>query len=563
MNGTLGGAGPMTVSPGATLGGSGTITKDVTIQGTLSPGNSIGPIFFVGNQTLATGSTTAIELTPTTNDLVDVAGTWTFQSGTTLQLIPFSGMYPTTPMTRTIIHTHTPGGVFGTFSTVNINPPLFLGTVTYTTDDVLLTITPMIAPTVISGLTGNNLAFANYINKNAPNLIPFFIASFLDGTFNQALASAAPTRNAFSLFAADNNMFYLDTLLSNHNRNARNARRQANHSYQPQWRKKTAQVEPADIPTDELLTEASPLDIPSEELSAYSTCQVKEGTCAPKERRFEIWMETFGALAYQKAQSQTPAFNPTTGGAILALDGKVNHHIRLGTGAAYTYTYIHEKQDAGHSRINQEYLFLYTTWNNPHWYFDTALVGGLFQIHNVRNIHLTGFEFKSESKPKGWQLAPHLEVGYDYNIYACKFTTEPFVMFDWVNNWQKSYQETGSGPFNAGQKKHYSSFLRSEAGLRFYETARFETWNLTVQEKLSYLNKTPFKVGRVNAFLVGAPGSFTVETLTDTQNLGVAELEFVFQPIDSSLPRTTLEYQGEFGKMYQSHLVSLELTWSF
>ncbi len=562
MNGTLGGPGLMTVSPGATLGGTGTIIKDITINGTLAPGNSIGTINLVGAQTLAPGSTTVIELNPTTNDLVNVTGTMMIDLGTTLQLIPLPGMYSTS-MTRTIIQTT--GGLSGTFSTVS-PLPFFIGNVTYTPFDVLLTITPVISPTVLSGLTGNNLIFANYINKNAPSLIPFFLPAFLNGTLNEALESAAPTRNAFSLFAADNNMFYLDTLLSNHNRNARNARRQA---YLPAQRKNTAQAESVfDIPANELLTEASAIS--SEELldsgdptPMYTQVDSSVPCEVPEERPFEIWVETFGALAYQKKQSQTPAFNPSTGGLILGFDGRTSRHNRVGTGAAYTYTYIHEKQDAGHSRINQEYLFLYNTWNNPHWYFDTAIMTGFFQIHNVRNIHMTGFEFESKSRVNGWQLAPHLEVGYDYNFYDNKFTAEPFVMFDWVSNWQGSYKEHGDGPFNAGQKSHYSSFLRSETGLRFYETIRYDSWNFTVQEKLSYLNKKPFKVGRVNAFLVGAPGSFTVETLTKTQNLAVAELELVFQPHNGSLPRTTLEYQGEFGVMYRSHLVSLELTWSF
>ncbi len=424
-----------------------------------------------------------------------------------------------------------------------------------------------ISPNIGGPLSGNNLVFANYINNKAPDRVFYFIPSVLDGTLNQALASAAPTRNAFSLFTADNAAFYIDTLLSNHNRNARNARRQARHTGL-QTHKKTAQAGSSlGTPSDELLAEAaSTLDIPSEELLAWSAPKNKPASSsrvASKEHPFELWGTFLGALAYQKKQHQTPAFNPTTGGIILGFDGKVSTHTRVGTGAAYTYTYIHEKQDAGHSRINQEYLFLYTTWDNTHWYFDTALMAGWFQIHNVRKIHMTGFEFQSESKPKGWQLAPHLEVGYDYNFYDRKFTAEPFVMFDWINNWQGSYKEHGSGPFNAGQKRHYSSFLRSETGLRFYETIRYDSWNFTVQEKLSYVNKKPFQVGRVNAFLVGAPGSFTVETLTTTQNLGVAEIEFIFQPHKCSLPRTTLEYQGEFGTMYQSHIVSLELAWSF
>ncbi len=410
---------------------------------------------------------------------------------------------------------------------------------------VLLSLVPT------SGLSGNNLDFAKYINKNAPYDAFYLAPAFCDGTLAQALESAAPTRNAFSLFTADNNLFYLDSLLSNHSSSARNARRQALQPVPAQTRRQNLQF-------------ASTLDIPTNELLAWSSTSYRnQPPPPPKEHPFELWGTFLGALAYQKKQHQTPAFNPTTGGAIFAFDGKVSTHARVGTGAAYTYTYIHEKQDAGHSRINQEYLFLYTTWDNTRWYFDTALMGGLFQIDNVRKIHMTAFEFQSKSKPKGWQLAPHLEVGYDYNFYDRKFTAEPFVMFDWVSNWQGSYKEHGSGPFNAGQKRHYSSFLRSETGLRFYETARYDSWNFTVEEKLSYVNKKPFKVGRVNAFLVGAPGSFTVETLTTTQNLGVGQLEFIFEPHKRSLPTTTLEYQGEFGSMYQSHLVSLELTWNF
>jgi hypothetical protein len=70
-------------------------------------------------------------------------------------------------------------------------------------------------------------------------------------------------------------------------------------------------------------------------------------------------------------------------------------------------------------------------------------------------------------------------------------------------------------------------------------------------------------VGRVNAFLVGAPGSFTVTTLTTPQNLGVGQFEMVFEPHKKCYPRTTFSYQGEFGSMYQSHMGSIELNWSF
>ncbi len=408
----------------------------------------------------------------------------------------------------------------------------------------------------IETLSQNSLAFANYINKNAPYNAFYFAPDYFAGTLEDALKSAAPTRNIISLFTADNNLFFLDSLLSNHCRNARHIRRQIRAQHAETLAHLT-------VPSDRLFAfadETLPISTQPDQDPAY------ENTLPPRrvhEKPYEIWGTPFGALAYQKKQHQTPAFNPTTGGIILGFDGKVETHTRVGSGAAYTYTYIHEKEDAGHSRINQEYLLLYTSWDNRRFYFDTALWAGLFQIENVRKIHMTAFEFRTKAHPKGWQLSPHLELGYDFNSQSSKLTTEPFVIFDWINNWQKAHKEHGSGPFNAGHKRHHSSFLRSETGVRVYETFRFDSWNFVIQEKISYVNKKPFKVGRIKAFLIGAPGTFIVETLTTTQNLGVAELEFIFQPHNLHYPRATLQYQGEFGSMYQSHLASLELTWKF
>ena len=55
VNGSLAGGSTMTVAPGASVGGTGTITKDITFDGTLAPGNSIGTIHLVGAQTFASG----------------------------------------------------------------------------------------------------------------------------------------------------------------------------------------------------------------------------------------------------------------------------------------------------------------------------------------------------------------------------------------------------------------------------------------------------------------------------------------------------------------------------
>ena len=241
-------------------------------------------------------------------------------------------------------------------------------------------------------------------------------------------------------------------------------------------------------------------------------------------------------------------------------------HSLVGGGFAYTFTHVSEDGAQGHSDINQEYLFLYASWENYGMYLDGALWSAIFQTHQVRNIHLAGFDFASSSRPQGFQLSPHVEFGYDYigsTSSSFEWIADPFVMLDWVNAWQQRYQEKGDGPLNIEQKAHYSSFLRTETGLRFYEAFSFDTWRFILEEKIGYVNKTPFGVGRVNAFIVGSPGSFTVETLSSSQNLGVAEISFIFEPMNQNYPYGSISYQGEFNGSFQSHQANLEASWDF
>jgi outer membrane autotransporter protein len=270
-------------------------------------------------------------------------------------------------------------------------------------------------------------------------------------------------------------------------------------------------------------------------------------------------------LAYQKAQSQTPSFHPASGGVIAAYERFLDQNVWVGGGASYLYTHISQGSNAGHSHINQESLFAYASYQGVKAYIDAAVWGGLFQTDQVRNIHMTGFNFKASSSPKGWQFLSHLELGwtFDKEQHSPPIRVNPFIMVDWVNAWQESYQEQGSSPFNTGQPAHYSSLLRLETGCNVSQLIHLPSGNLIFQEKASYVNVQSFSAGTVTAFLVGSPGSFIVETLGAPQNLGVALFRMRYEPRNSRCPSSTLFYQGEFGSKYQSHQLNVGMDWNF
>jgi uncharacterized protein with beta-barrel porin domain len=409
----------------------------------------------------------------------------------------------------------------------------------------LLPLSSLLRKIPTTSLSGNNLIFANYINEFASKDAFYFIPSVLNETLNAALQSAAPTRNGISIYIASCNLFNLTTSFANHIRN-----QQSEKSLQ---QKKSIAVTENKLPCEELLTSLS--------------IQKKPPSNSLLGNPFSIWFETVGALAYQKSQHQTVSFSPTIGGAILGLDYMIMPELRVGGGISYLFTHIHEKEDQGHGNINQEEGFIYSSWDNQQFYVDILVMGGGVQIDQVRNTKMTSFSFRSSCHPNGWQFLPHLELGLKKNIMnqskTNNFCLNPFAMLDWANAWQESYQEKGDSPFNAAQKAYYGSLLRTEAGLRLYETFFFQSWNLGIQEKISYVNTQSFNAGKVNAFLVGSSGSFTVETLSSAQNLGVGQLAISFDPLNACYPTSTLFYQGEFGRQYQSHQLNLELAWQF
>lgn len=136
VNTTLGGV--VNVA-GGTLGGSGTLGS-VTIGsgGTLAPGNSIGTITVNGDLALTSGSTYAVEVSPSAADQTIVTGTATIAGTLTTS---YSGGSYTSGTQYTLINST--GALSGTFASVSATnlPYGFLADVSYDLNNVFLTLT--------------------------------------------------------------------------------------------------------------------------------------------------------------------------------------------------------------------------------------------------------------------------------------------------------------------------------------------------------------------------------------------------------------------------------------
>ncbi len=390
-----------------------------------------------------------------------------------------------------------------------------------------------------TGLSGNNLILANYLNANGSFDVINSLA-FLGAGLEAGLAAVSPLRNSISTFAAQNSFMASSQVLIDHMYQKRLERRG----------RKVVKLASAQFDVDECI--AGPIQ--------PKKVEQKQGS-------FTVWGTPFGEYAKVKGKGQLPTFEAGLGGIVAGFDCNMEGRNSVGVAGAYIYTHVHENDRAGKANINQGYLSVYGEVIASQWYFDWGLWGGYYASRNERNIHYPGVNEAAHATIRGWQLAPHFEAGYDGFLSEPDRSKwlgiEPFLLADWVADWEKGFNEKGAGSYNMGQKGRFCSLFRGESGIRFNQVAQMNWGQMFFTEKGSYAYQKAFNTGKITAFLVGSPGNFTVEALQQAQNLGVIEVSLFFSPKGPKTPYFDLRYQGEFGSKYQSHQGMLEIGKSF
>ena len=280
-------------------------------------------------------------------------------------------------------------------------------------------------------------------------------------------------------------------------------------------------------------------------------------SCQEVSPKYALWAAPFGLYAHQKKGNTFPGIRNRSVGGMIGFDYLGWERVILGAGGAYAYQDVGYSNNFGKARVNQEFLTLFGSWHQKYIAIQGALWGGLYQMDNSRK---TVGIITSTSHVNGWIFSPHLKISTPFNPKDKRVTIEPFVMFDWVNNWQGSIKESGKAGFNLRMGRHYVSLLRSEVGLYLIESFQLKSGDLTFEESFSYVNNTPFNAKRVPAYYVGSISTFNLQMFNDrTINLGALRLRGRFVPCSLRFPYVYLTYLGEFGSKLISHSLALEV----
>ncbi|HSX11809.1 MAG TPA: autotransporter domain-containing protein [Chlamydiales bacterium] len=550
---------------GGVLGGNGQITGSVQINagGAITPGTSIGTISIVnGPLTLDSGSTTNIEISPTSSSLIAVSGTPGSASlAGTLNMIVDAGTYQESEQ---VFLTAT-GGVTGTFGTLTLSQlfPGFAPHIVYGSTFVALALSPLTFH--VSQFTGNQSALAQYLNSFQFNPDYAGVLTILTQLpFDQqvrALNAISPARNGFNFFTIANGIYsfanMIDTRIGMY-RIERLLRKNSelfvtgcfgifsqNHL----------------IADDNLSEEAS--DDFSEDTSDHAPERLPEGNirriAQSQEENYCIWIDGFGSFSWQDAHRQLPGFAFQSEGFFLGCDYLALQNGFVGMASGYLRTSLHFKEELGTAGINSYFLGWYRSIQFLDAYVDFGLLGTLNQNQNKRHVAFPGFLETYYSSHMSYQFTPHLEFGVDcqddrfnWNVF------EPFAAFDWVVNWERKYKERGqSKKFAMKVNAKTSYLLQSKVGLKAYQQLN-RSWGYCIfKEIASYVNRTPFKTKGLTAAIVNQGGSFAFDSFTQRQNLLAIEFEAMIKGNNDYFG--IVEYDGEFFSGYLSSQAQVQI----
>ena len=398
VNGALTNAGVI-VNSGGTFGGIGSVASLTALAGgTVAPATvgTIGTLSVTGSATFQPGSIFAVDVTPAAADRLNVGGTASLAG--TLAVSTAGGAYsPTTSFT--ILSAN--GGRTGTFSTVTTSNFAFNANVTYTANNVLLSIAPksLVAQANGQSLTRNELNFATAFDAATA-------AGFNPSGFQALFVNGLALPGALNQLTGEI------------------------HS-----------VERRVAMDDTRYVREAALDRLGNGLEAIVGRDTVQSTTGDSAHSVTLWARGVGSWGTNRSDGNGSRFSTSTGGAVVGADigfngGKV--------GALFSYVSSDVKNFAlGQAKVESTGGAVYAGYREDHGI--AAAAGAAYasvKSRSSRAITVTGLEQALNARSDGDTWQAFADVSYDL-AKGSVTRIEPFARFAWVALNTAPFSETG------------------------------------------------------------------------------------------------------------------------
>lgn len=501
-------ANSLTINQGGTLLGVGTVSAPLTLQGTLAPGNSIGTINLIGNQTFTSTSTlqNEFDVNSASSDLVNITGSLTIQPGATLQLVATPTTIIIGNKTYTIVQST--GTIAGTFTldTSQITSSSSF-TVTYNPHSILLTTMPF-----ASNIGGNPGTIANILNGLSPpvgsdlyNVIASIQLLPTEQDRIDALNELQPSMLKGISISAQNNL--IRTRLA------------------------------SDLRIKEIITHA----------------------CNPEKEQFTAWADLQVDYLDQGNKGLEPGFHTTSFGPIFGFDFVLASNAFFGASGNYTHSNIMFQEGRGKGSLDAGYVSSYAGIYGDHFYVDAIVEGGLARCNESRYLKFADRIAKGHSNLGSF--LGHVEGGLIYENDRLEF--RPFLSTEYLYMHWQAFHEGGADSVDLEVDSSNYTMLRSEAGLYFNRCFKLRSRaKIRFGGKLSYIREDRFQGESFKAHFASIPEEFTVNGLNPDRNLFSPAATFVYIA-KTGQGRFIIDYEAEIGKQFADQNIRFEYAFRF
>ena len=196
-----------------------------------------------------------------------------------------------------------------------------------------------------------------------------------------------------------------------------------------------------------------------------------------------LWLRPIGAYYKQEKEGELLPFNSKIYGVTLGGGKKGSNGLLLSGGFGYTRSNLNWAIKRGDAEIQSVYLTP-SFGIEKGWGYAKAYASAIISSYHVnRDIHFSGIgERRAKSSHKSHDLSIGFAAGLKVDLsskYVKSLLLLPTLNLDYLNLFEKGYQESGADSLDLSVQKKRSSFLRLDTKIRCLKHFDFRSFRLS------------------------------------------------------------------------------------
>ncbi len=533
---------PVVINPSGVLTSNSNIIGNVTNNGKVAPGNSIGVITITGNYTHNPGSVYEVETDPEgQSDKLIVTGTATLGGGT-VSVLTGSGVYKM----RTYYTILTAGNVTGAFANVASDLAYLTPSLSYDGNNVYLLLARSYTDFSSVAYTGNQRAVASSLDR-----ISTSVRGDMEDVVNAVLGLSAPgARGAYEQMGGLSHTALGSATFSSF-RGYMGTMAERSRSFV------TGQPSSA-VSARPVMLAFKGGDRASD--AGNTLLAVLDGAGGTDSPYRGLWVRAYGGTGDKGGGDAASRYGYNTAGVVAGFDRQVANPLFLGMSLGYSSTRASMRDLTDEATVSSYQAGLYGMYRRGPWYLSSTVAYGYNRYDTQRDISFGEIVRSARARYDGHALGGCLETGYRIATRGADII--PLVALTGGHLIRDGFQERNAGAVSLDVDGERSSFLLGSLGVILRNDYVLSPGTLTPEIRMRWDYDLAGSDDVLNARFAGLPlSTFTTRSERGDRNSFVPGFGLTLRTKENVYFQIT--YDGSFSSDSAQHRGTLGLrhTW--